>query len=198
MAVSLEFLLSFKLRPPPLEVQQEHQDSFPKEAGKWTLISRWGGKKLSFSWVVAGPSMFLSSGDDYSGNFLSCVKGVNYSCMAQEGKWDFSPDAAAEKCLIPRWGDNLLVFLELRQETWCSSRVTMRTSGTCLCCLCIVKSPCVLWGASRDSSPVSARAEFLICIWSQNVRVLLQCWHGSRGSYVPGSSLRGIQGYPQK
>ena len=33
--------------------------------------------------------MFLSSGDDYSGNFLSCVKGVNYSCMAQEGRWDF-------------------------------------------------------------------------------------------------------------
>ena len=35
----LEFLSSVKLRPSPLEVQRECQDSFPKEAGKWTLFS---------------------------------------------------------------------------------------------------------------------------------------------------------------
>ena len=37
---SVEFLSSVKLRPPPLEVRREWGDSFPNEAGKWTLISR--------------------------------------------------------------------------------------------------------------------------------------------------------------
>ena len=36
----LEFLSSVKLRPPPLEVRREWGDSFPNEAGKWTLILR--------------------------------------------------------------------------------------------------------------------------------------------------------------
>ena len=36
----LELLSSVKLSPPPLEVRQDPQDSFPDEAGKWTLISR--------------------------------------------------------------------------------------------------------------------------------------------------------------
>ena len=40
VARPLQFLSSDKLRPPPLEVQQECQDSFPNEAGKWNLISR--------------------------------------------------------------------------------------------------------------------------------------------------------------
>ena len=35
-----------------------------------------------------------------SGNFLSCVKGVKDPFEAQEGRWDFSRDAAAEKVLI--------------------------------------------------------------------------------------------------
>ena len=37
---SVEFLSSVKLRPPPLEVRREWGDSFPNEAGKWSLISR--------------------------------------------------------------------------------------------------------------------------------------------------------------
>ena len=40
VALPLEFLSTFKLRPPPLEVRRESRDSFPDEAGKWTLISR--------------------------------------------------------------------------------------------------------------------------------------------------------------
>ena len=40
VAEPLEFLSSVKLRPPPLEVRRESQDTFPDEAGKWTLISR--------------------------------------------------------------------------------------------------------------------------------------------------------------
>ena len=35
-----------------------------------------------------------------SGNFLSCLKGVKDPFEAQEGRWDFSRDAAAEKVLI--------------------------------------------------------------------------------------------------
>ena len=38
VAQPLEFFSSFKLRPPYLELQWELQDSFPYEAGKWTLI----------------------------------------------------------------------------------------------------------------------------------------------------------------
>ena len=40
VALPVKFLLTFKLRPPPLEVRQECRDSFSDEAGKWTLISR--------------------------------------------------------------------------------------------------------------------------------------------------------------
>ena len=40
MARTLEYLSSVQLIPPPLEVEQECRDSFPDEAGKWTLLSR--------------------------------------------------------------------------------------------------------------------------------------------------------------
>ena len=39
VARPLEFLSRDKWRPPPLEVGREHWDSFPKEAGKQTLLS---------------------------------------------------------------------------------------------------------------------------------------------------------------
>ena len=40
VAQPLEFLSILKLRLPPLEVRWERQDSFPVEAGKWTLFSK--------------------------------------------------------------------------------------------------------------------------------------------------------------
>ena len=40
VARPMEFLSSFKMREPPLDVHREHWDSFLEEAGKWTLISR--------------------------------------------------------------------------------------------------------------------------------------------------------------
>ena len=46
--------------------------------------------------------MFLSSGDGYLANFLSGLKGVKYPFEAQEGRWDFNRDTAAEKGLISR------------------------------------------------------------------------------------------------
>ena len=54
LARPLEFLLSVKLSPPPLEVLQECQDSFPDEAGKWTLLSGRGGKPGIF--LICGGS----------------------------------------------------------------------------------------------------------------------------------------------
>ena len=41
--------------------------------------------------------MFLSSGDEYVGNFLSCLNGVKCPFEPQEGRWNFSQDAAAER-----------------------------------------------------------------------------------------------------
>ena len=40
VARPLEFLSSVKLKPPYVEVRWERRDSFPNEAGKWTLILR--------------------------------------------------------------------------------------------------------------------------------------------------------------
>ena len=62
-----------------------------------------------------------------SGNFLSCLKSVKDPFGVQEGRGDFSQEAAAEKGLSSRGGENLLVFLEL---WWGSSRVATRISGT--------------------------------------------------------------------
>ena len=50
-----------------------------------------------------------------SGNFLSCRKGVKDPFEVQEGRYNFHPDGAAEKCLILPGGENLLGFLELGQ-----------------------------------------------------------------------------------
>ena len=41
-------------------------------------------------------------GTGISGTFLSCIKGVKYPFVFQEGMWDFSGDTALEKGLISR------------------------------------------------------------------------------------------------
>ena len=65
-----------------------------------------------------------------SGNFLSCHKGVKDPFEAQEGRRNFSQDATVENGLISRGEETFLVFLELQQQTWVSSRVKTGTSGT--------------------------------------------------------------------
>ena len=64
---------------------------------------------------LAGPSVFLSSGDGYVRELLELHKGVKDPFEVQEGRCDFPPDTAGEKSLISPGGENLLVFLELRQ-----------------------------------------------------------------------------------
>ena len=41
-------------------------------------------------------------GTGISGTFLSCMKGVKYPFLFQEGTWDFSGDTALEKGVISR------------------------------------------------------------------------------------------------
>ena len=53
-------------------------------------------------------------------DFLELTQGCQDPLEVQEGRWDFSRDAEVEKGLISRW-EILLVFLELRQQTWGSS-----------------------------------------------------------------------------
>ena len=49
-----------------------------------------------------GKLLFLSSGDEYVGELLELPKGYQVPFEAQEGRWDFSRDAAVEKGLIWR------------------------------------------------------------------------------------------------
>ena len=121
VARSLDFLSTFKVRPPLLEVLRELRDSFPNEAGKWTLISRRGGKNgaLLELWQDTRCSSRVEM--VMSGNCLSFLKGVKDPFEAQEGRWDFSRDASVEKGLISQEVKNLLVFLKLGQEIWGSS-----------------------------------------------------------------------------
>ena len=63
-------------------------------------------------------------------NFLSFTLGVKDPLEVREGRCDFPRDASAEKGLISSGGENLLVFLKLRQKSWGSSRVTTGTSGS--------------------------------------------------------------------
>ena len=97
-----------------------------------------------------------------SGNLLCCLKGVNDSFQAQEGRWDFSEATTAEQGLISLLGEILLVFLELCQQTWGPSRVTTGTTGNCSQGYRNGQSPCELRGASQDSSAVASGAEVLI------------------------------------
>ena len=63
---TLEFLSTFLWRAPPLEMRRERREFFPDHAGKVSLLS---------SWMWAGLSCFLSSGNGYVGELLELQKG---------------------------------------------------------------------------------------------------------------------------
>ena len=65
----------------------------------------------------AGLSCFLSSGDGYVADFLSCRKAVKDPLEVPEVRCDLPRNASAETGLISPGGENLLDFLELRQVT---------------------------------------------------------------------------------
>ena len=182
VAQLLEFLLSVKLRLPLLEVRQKCPDSFPDEAAKWTLLSRWGAKTgaLLELWREPRCSPWVETG--MSGSFLSLPQGNQGLFRGSRGNLGFLSRHNRVKGPQSRGGENLLVFLELQQKIWGSSLVMMGTSGTSLCGLRKVQSSCELWGASRDSSAIVAEAEVLIWRWGRNLTFPLQYWHESRGS----------------
>ena len=129
---------------------------------------------------------------DISGNFLSFIKCANHPFEAQEGRMGFSQDTTVGKGNISGRGENLLVFLELWQETWGSSRVTMGTSGTRSSCLRKIRSPCELrvasWDSSlvipglRSSSGVEAGTSGFLSSADMHPRVLMEFRQGSQAS----------------
>ena len=96
----LEFLSSFLLRAPPLELRQEHRESFTDESGKGTLISSGGGGYVAPLVLWCNPRCSSRVKMGMSGNFLSCCKSVTDPFELQEGRCDFSRDSAVEKGLI--------------------------------------------------------------------------------------------------
>ena len=66
---------------------RECQESFPNEAGKGTLISSYKAE-TGLLWMLEGPSVFLSSGGEYVGNFLSCTKVLKDRLEAEQRRCD--------------------------------------------------------------------------------------------------------------
>ena len=88
----LEFLSTFLLTTPPLEMRRKCQESFPNEAGQGTLISSYE-VETGLLLMLAGPSVFLSSGDGYVWELLELQKGVKEPFEVQEGRCDLPLDA---------------------------------------------------------------------------------------------------------
>ena len=170
---TLEFLSSFLLKARHLAVQQESQNPFPMKQGK-----------ESSSGTEEGESRPLLNCDEplripvewrrYVGEFLELQQGCE-PFEVQEGRRDFSQDAAVENGLISPGGENLLDFLccswslssydrDLRDPfRWLQERpVSVR----------IERGP---------SGFLSSRCRVLKPVWSRSwyLRFPLQCWHGS-------------------
>ena len=85
--MTLEFLLPFLWRAPPLQMRRERREFFPDHAGKGSLLSSYE-METGLLCMWAGLSSFLSSGDEYLGNFLSCSKGVKDPLEVPEVRCD--------------------------------------------------------------------------------------------------------------
>ena len=83
---------------------------------------RWGTR--GSSWVLVGTLGFLSSYDGNLRNLLSCIKSSLFSSFERELGIAL---VALQGKMSSRHveGRNLMVFVELQQEAWCSSRVVM-------------------------------------------------------------------------
>ena len=71
---TLEFLLPFLGRAPPLEMRQERREFFPIHAGLGYLLSS-EEAEMGLLWMWAGLSCFLSSGDGHVGELLELQQG---------------------------------------------------------------------------------------------------------------------------
>ena len=113
VARPLEFLSTFMLRVPPLEMRRECWESFPDKVGIGTLISSYKAE-TGLLLILAGPQCSPQVETGMLGNFLSCSESVKYPLEVQEGRCDFPRDSSVEKGLSSP-GVNFLNFLELRQ-----------------------------------------------------------------------------------
>ena len=89
-------------------------NSLPTKQGK-DPSSRARRRKRGSPGCVRDPGASSRVETGKAGNFLSWSKGVEDPFEVQEGMCDFPQDVAVEKGLISPGGENLLVFLELRQ-----------------------------------------------------------------------------------
>ena len=85
VARPLEFLSTFLWRAPPLGMHRERRESFADEAGKGTLTSRYEAE-TGLALMLAGPSVFLSSGDGYVGERLELQQACEGPFRSLRGK----------------------------------------------------------------------------------------------------------------
>ena len=72
--MTLEFLLPFLWRAPPLEMRRERREFFHDHTGKRSLLWIYQAE-TGLLWMWAGLSCFLSSGDGYVGELLELQQG---------------------------------------------------------------------------------------------------------------------------
>ena len=84
---TLEFLLPFLWRAPPLEMRRERTEFFPDHAGKGSLLSS-KEAETGLLWMWAGLSCSSRVETGMSVNFLSCSKGVKDPLEISEVRCD--------------------------------------------------------------------------------------------------------------
>ena len=84
---TLEFLLPFLWRAPPLEMRRECREFFPDHAGKGSILSSLQAETGPL-WIWAGLSDSSRVETGMSGNFLSCSKGVKDPLEVPEVRCD--------------------------------------------------------------------------------------------------------------
>ena len=85
--MTLQFLSPFLWRAPPLEMRPERREFFPDHTGKGSIHSSYEAE-TGLLWMWAGLSCFISSGNNISGNFSSCSKGVKDPLEVPEFRCD--------------------------------------------------------------------------------------------------------------
>ena len=111
---TLEFLLPFLWRAPPLSCDGNTGNFFPTTQGK-DPSSRARRQRRVYSECGRDSRASTRVETGKSGNFLSCSKGVKDHSQVPEFRCDSPRDASAEMGLISPGGENLMDFLELRQ-----------------------------------------------------------------------------------
>ena len=85
MARSLEFLSTFLLKGPPLEIRPECRETVHDEGARGTFISSYKTES-GLLLMLAGPSVFLSSGDGYVGELPELQQGCKGPFRRSRGK----------------------------------------------------------------------------------------------------------------